>query len=216
MKLFSAVQWMQDCSVIDFMEDSDFCAWLRENQVTPVINFRQIDVLRVPRLQEKLTCSSFVFDIQGAFGYRNTAIYDAQGNACYKSWVIAAYANLKTGRLSRISREVQDSLQFPPRLDMTYGPRKIVLPEAPLTPLPPIQVLRDDIDYNNHVNNAQYIRMALECLPEDFPVRGLRIEYRKPVMPGSIITPSIILGTSTAHIVFAVEESICCVIEVTA
>lgn len=73
MKLFSALQWMQDCSVIDFMEDSDFCEWLQANHVTPLVNFRQIEVVRVPVLREKLTCSTHVFDLQGAFGYRNTA-----------------------------------------------------------------------------------------------------------------------------------------------
>ena len=216
MKLFSAVQWMQDCSVISFMEDTAFCEWLDAHGATPVVNFRQLEVFRVPRLRERLTCSSYVYDLQGAFGYRNTAIYDAQGKPCYMSWSIAAFVNLETGRLSRISREVQSKLQFPPRLEMTYGSRKIVLPEAPLTQLAPFQVRRDDIDYNNHVNNAQYIRMALECLPEDFQVGSLRVDYRKPVMPGSSITPSIAYGTNTAYVVLAVEETVCCVVEFTA
>lgn len=216
MKLFSALQWMQDCSVISFMADTAFCEWLQKNQVTPVVNFRQLEVLRVPSLMEKLTCASFVYDVQGALGYRNTVIYDAEGNACYKSWVIAAYANLETGLLSRIPREVQAALQFPPRLDMSYGPRKITLPDAPLSPLEPIRVQRNDIDYNNHVNNAQYIRMALELLPEDFEVGGLRVEYRKAVMPGGIISPSIAYGPGTAYVVLAVEGAVCCVVEFTA
>ena len=78
MKLFSALQWMQDCSVIAFMSDTSFCEWLQANQVTPVVNFRQLEILRVPRLMEKLTCSTYVYEVQGAFGYRNTAIYDEQ------------------------------------------------------------------------------------------------------------------------------------------
>lgn len=215
MKLFSALQWMQDCSVIDFMEDTDFFEWLQANHVTPLVNFRQIEVVRVPVLREKLTCSTHVYDLQGAIGYRNTAIYDAQGNACYKSWSIAAFVNLETGRLGRIPREVQNALQFAPRLDMTYGSRKIELPSAPLTPLAPFRVLRDDIDYNNHVNNAQYIRIALECLPEDFQVSGLRVEYKKPVLPGSSIIPAITYGPNTAYVVLMVEESVCCVVEFT-
>lgn len=216
MKLFSALQWMQDCSVIAFMADSSFCEWLQANQVTPVVTFRQLDVQRVPSLMEKLTCETYVYDVQGALGYRNTVIYDAQGQACYKTWVIAAYANLETGRLSRIPREVQAALQFPPRLDMSYGPRKIVLPDTPLTPLEPIRVQRNDIDYNSHVNNAQYIRMALELLPEGFEVGGLRVEYRKSVMPGSIIFPSIAMNPASACITLEVEGTICCLIEFTA
>ena len=184
--------------------------------MTPVVNFRQLEVLRVPRLMEKLTCSTYVYEVQGAFGYRNTAIYDEQGTPCYMSWVIACYANLETGRLSRIPREVQNTLQFPPRLDMTYGTRKIARPDAPLQPLAPIPVQRNDIDYNNHVNNAQYIRMALECLPEDFQIGSLRVEYKKAVSPGSTITPSIAFSANTACIIMEVEGSICCVVEFTA
>lgn len=216
MKLFSALQWMQDCSVIAFMSDTSFCEWLQANQVTPVVTFRQLEVLRVPRLMEKLTCSTYVYEVQGAFGYRNTVIYDEQGTPCYMSWVIACYANLETGRLSRIPREVQNTLQFPPRLEMTYGSRKIAQPDAPLQPLAPILVQRNDIDYNNHVNNAQYIRMALECLPEDYKVGGMRVEYRKSVSPGSTIIPSIAFCNNTVYIRLEVEGAICCVIEFTA
>lgn len=216
MKLFSALQWMQDCSVIAFMADTSFCEWLQANQVTPVVNFRQLEVLRIPRLMEKLTCSTYVYEVQGAFGYRNTAIYDEQGTPCYMSWVIACYANLQTGRLSRIPREVQNTLQLPPRLEMTYGTRKIALPDAPLQPLAPIPVQRNDIDYNNHVNNAQYIRMALECLPEDFQIGSLRVEYKRPVMPGSCICPAITYGPDKAYVTMSVENTICCMVEFTA
>ena len=43
----------------------------------------------------------------------------------------------------------------------------------------------------------------------------LRVEYRKAVMPGSIISPSIVYSPGTAHIVLAVEDAVCCVIEFT-
>ena len=199
--------------MLSFMEDTQFYDWLQENRVTPVVNFRQFEVLRVPALREKLTCSSFVYNIQGSFGYRNSAIYDAQGNACYMSWVIAAFVNLETGRLGRVPKDVLASLELEPPLDMTYGSRKILMPDAPMTTLEPIRVQRNDIDYNNHVNNAQYIRMALECLPEAFQVASLRVDYKKPVMLGSVITPSIIYGHNTATVVLSVEDSICCVVE---
>ena len=46
---------------------------------------------------------------------------------------------------------------------MTYGARKIILPDTPMTSLSPFIVQRNDIDYNNHVNNAQYVLMALDA-----------------------------------------------------
>ena len=47
--------------------------------------------------------------------------------------------------------------------------------------MPPIRVLRADIDYNKHLNNANYVRMAMELLPADFEINGLRVEYKVPV-----------------------------------
>jgi acyl-CoA thioesterase FadM len=52
-------------------------------------------------------------------------------------------------------------------------------------------VLRADIDYNKHLNNANYVRMAMELLPEDFVVRGLRVEYRVAAKFGDGLTPTI-------------------------
>ena len=57
--------------------------------------------------------------------------------------------------------------------------------------------------------------MALELLPEGLEVSGLRVEYRKAVMPGSIISPSIVYSPGKAHIVLEVEDTVCCVIEFT-
>ena len=55
----------------------------------------------------------------------------------------------------------------------------------------PISVMRADIDYNRHVNNANYIRMAMELLPDGFEVRGLRVEYRIPAKLGDTLTPTV-------------------------
>ncbi len=52
-------------------------------------------------------------------------------------------------------------------------------------------VLRADIDYNKHLNNANYIRMAMELLPEDFEVKGLRVEYRVPAKLGDQLIPTL-------------------------
>ncbi len=215
MKLFSALQLMQDCSVFSFSQPSPFLDWLQANNATPLVSFRQVDVVRVPRLGEKLTCRTFVFDAMGSFGHRNTAVYDEAGNPCYLSWCIGAFVNVETGRLCRMPQEVRDAASFPPRLEMNYLSRKILPPEATETVLPHIPVQRNDIDYNLHVNNAQYIRMAVECLPPDFEPRTLRVDYKKPVLPGAVIEPALRLAGDVAYICLKVDGIPCCVVEFT-
>ena len=215
MKLFSALQLMQDCSVFSFTQEGAFYTWLQANGATPLVSFRQVEVLRVPKLGEKLTCRTYVFDAAGAFGHRNTAIYDESGQLCYVSWCIGAFVQIATGRLCRMPQEVRDAAVFPPRLEMAYGSRKILPPDTPETALKPIDVQRNDIDYNLHVNNAQYIRMALECLPQDFEPRALRVDYKKPVLPGAVIEPTLRLAGDVAYICLNVQGVPHCVVEFT-
>ena len=99
---------------------------------------------------------------------------------------------------------------------MTYGERKVTPPtDLPEQSMPAIRVLRNDIDYNRHVNNAHYIRMALELLPDDFEPTGLRVEYKRPVAPGATIEPSLILSSTTAWVQLRVQGTLCCIVEFT-
>ena len=41
------------------------------------------------------------------------------------------------------------------------------------------------------MNNAQYIRTALEFVPEDFHIRQVRVEYKKAAVLGDVMYPRI-------------------------
>ena len=53
------------------------------------------------------------------------------------------------------------------------------------------QVRKYHIDTNDHVNNCQYVQMALEVLPEEMEVSQVRAEYKKSAVYGDIILPKI-------------------------
>ena len=82
-------------------------------------------------------------------------------------------------------------MSLEPQLEMNYKDRRIILPKEGDKVLDPIKVLRADIDYNKHLNNANYIRMAMELLPEGFEVKGLRVEYRVAAKLGDILIPTL-------------------------
>jgi acyl-CoA thioesterase FadM len=54
-----------------------------------------------------------------------------------------------------------------------------------------VMVMRADIDYNRHMNNANYVRIAMELLPEGFEVRDMRVEYRIAAKLGDLLTPTL-------------------------
>ena len=41
------------------------------------------------------------------------------------------------------------------------------------------------------LNNANYIRIAMELLPEGFKVKGLRVEYRVAAKLGDVLLPAV-------------------------
>jgi acyl-ACP thioesterase len=51
--------------------------------------------------------------------------------------------------------------------------------------------MRADIDYNRHMNNANYVRIAMELLPEGFEVKDMRVEYRIAAKQGDLLTPTL-------------------------
>lgn len=55
----------------------------------------------------------------------------------------------------------------------------------------PITVGKHHIDTNHHVNNAQYVEIAREVLPDHFEVSELRIEYKKAAVLGDIVMPHV-------------------------
>ena len=55
----------------------------------------------------------------------------------------------------------------------------------------PFPVRKYHIDTNEHVNNCQYVQMAMEMLPGDVSVRQVRVDYKKSAVLGDVIWPRI-------------------------
>ncbi len=191
LKLYSALQMMQDCSEMWIDTEPGVKKYFTEQNMAQLLATRQVEVIRVPDFKEELTVTTSVYDMKPMFGFRNTFIYDAEGKPCYKTWSMGAFVDKSAGKLKRVDAETIASMTLEPQLAMNYGDRRIKLPTENGETLDAIKILRSDIDYNRHVNNANYIRMAMELLPENFEVKGLRVEYRVAAKLGDTLTPTV-------------------------
>ena len=181
LKLVSAFQLMQDCSELWFDSEPEFEMYMKQNNVTQILASRQVDILRVPSYKEKLTIQTSVYECFGYYGYRNTIITDEKGLPCYAAWSTGVCVNHQTARMSKMDPDVVGHICIDPKYDMEYLDRKIVLPKVEFVSLETVSVFHDDIDYNRHMNNAQYIRIACEYLPSNFVVKRVRVEYKKQI-----------------------------------
>ena len=71
---------------------------------------------------------------------------------------------------------------------MEYASRKIILPET-FAGEEAFPVQKHHLDTNHHVNNCQYIQMAMDYLPVDFKIRQMRAEYKQQARLHDTICP---------------------------
>ena len=84
----------------------------------------------------------------------------------------------------------QEAYVLHEKLDMDYAPRKIALPEE-MEKKEYFLIVKHHIDTNHHVNNGQYVQMAMELLPDDFRISQMRAEYKKAALLGDMVVPYI-------------------------
>ena len=71
------------------------------------------------------------------------------------------------------------------------------------------------LDTNHHVNNGQYVRMAMDYVQEKFEVRQLRVEYKMQALLGDIIYPVVCGGEGTYVVSLNNEdEKPYCIVEI--
>ena len=191
LKLYSALQMMQDCSEMWIDSEPTAHKFFNDNNMTQLLATRQVEVVRVPRFKEDLTVTTSIYEVLPMYGFRNTFIRDAQGLPCYRTWSMGAFVDLATGKLARLSEDAIASLTLEAKQEMNYRGRRIIQPKQDGTLLEPVTVMRADIDYNRHMNNANYVRIAMELLPEGFEVHDMRVEYRIAAKQGDLLTPTL-------------------------
>ncbi|MBR1803538.1 MAG: hypothetical protein IJ775_01345 [Muribaculaceae bacterium] len=216
LKLYSALQMMQDCSEMWIDSEPAVRDYFQEQNMTQLLASRQVQVMRVPSFKEALTVTTSVFEVKSMFGFRNTFIYDSQGNPCYKTWSMGAFVDKTTGHLKRADEQLMNTLTLEPRLEMDYRDRRIILDKTGGQVMPAVAVMRADIDYNRHMNNANYVRVAMELLPADFIVTGLRVEYRAAAKCGDVLVPTLYRPASGVVVVaLTVNDTIAAIVEFT-
>jgi acyl-ACP thioesterase len=206
LKLNSALDMIQDCSLLWLESEPSFQDFLVKNNLGMFIVSRQADILKLPVYGERVTVQTSIFDCKGYFGYRNSAIYGEDGRPCLLTWSVGAFVDRETGNMCRLPQEELDRVKMADRLDMEYLNKKILLPAAPGKRLPPVAVKRGDIDLNRHMNNVKYVETALELLPEGLPVNRIRIEYKASAKIGDLLYPQYISAPDGKHFVLLTDR----------
>ncbi|MCI8837923.1 MAG: acyl-[acyl-carrier-protein] thioesterase [Hungatella sp.] len=191
LSLTGILNYLQDCSTFQSEDLGIGIEYLNAHNRAWWVTSWQIVIDRAPVLGERIVISTWPYDFKGIYGYRNFAIQDLEGRYLVKANSIWFFYDTKNQRPVRAAREDVEGYGKPEeRLDMKYAPRRISLPEE-YEEQKAIVVARHHLDTNHHVNNARYVEIARELLPEDTAVREIRVEYKKAAVLGDCIVPRV-------------------------
>ncbi|MBQ9437844.1 MAG: hypothetical protein IJU50_05880 [Lachnospiraceae bacterium] len=218
--------------------------FLAEQKRGWVVNFWDVFVNEFPKMGEEVVVSTIPYEIGGFFGKRNftmrkapeqasrgdteairfpstdlnatdyRAIHDGQSFAYANS--LWTFIDMETFHPARVTEPWLSAYEVSEKVPMEYGNRKITVPEE-LSPLSPVTIRPHHLDTNHHMNNAQYILIALDAIEEhkeeleksekstakllsEKKIRRLRAEYRKGVYLGDTLYPKIYMDQEKALI----------------
>ncbi len=207
----SLINYYQDCSTFQTQEGPATMEAMTRVGIAWVINSWQVVVNRLPRLGEKVVVGTVPYELRGFMGLRNFIMKTTEGEVLAIANSIWSLINLEKGVPYRINDDIIKTYPLEEKLPMEYAPRKISDPiDARVYEAAEKKVGMHHLDTNNHVNNGQYIRIALQAFEQVGRDQGvevlrelardrrqiqIRADYRQQAHLGDVIHPVLFMNT---------------------
>lgn len=182
------IDYMQDCTNFQSEDLGVGLEYHAEHGLMWVLNSWQIVIEQYPKMGEEIAVGTQPYGYEKMFGYRNFLITDAKGDCVAKANSIWVLMDLKKGRPMIVTPEIGDVYGKAEPLEMDYAPRKIKVP-AEGAVQESLTVREYQLDTNHHMNNRQYVQLAMEFLDKKDRVKELRVEYKKQAVLGDEMIP---------------------------
>ncbi len=186
LRLYELPKIFQDSSIEHSESLGVGIPYLRPRNLAWLLTSWQLDIERVPVYNEELTIQTWPYDFKGAFGYRNYAMVDEAGEVIVKATAIWLHTDVAEMKPVKTSEEELLAYGFEPKLEMEYLPRKINLP-LDMVEIDRMTIGRHYMDMYQHMNNAMYVDVAADYIPEEQNVKRIRVDYRKQFQDGDCV-----------------------------
>ena len=215
LKIEALLDYFQDCSTFHSEDLGVGVEYLKKENRVWVLSSWQIIVERYPRLGERVTIATVPYDFKGFIGFRNFWMLDGEGKRIACANTIWTLIDTENNKPVKPSQEILDTYTLSEKIDMDYAPRKITLPSEMIKG-EEIEIRQHHLDTNRHVNNVQYVRIAMDNIPGECKIRQLRAEYKKQSYLGDALVPYVSAGEDGTYVVVLKdkEENIACVVEI--
>ena len=166
---------------------------LRESGAAWMLSRIKVKIESLPRWREKVTLRTWPKGIDRLFALRDFRLKNEAGGTLVLATTCWLLVDLEKGRPRRIE-SLNIDLQFP-GADQAIReiPDKIVGPPK-LEPVYEKLILVSELDVNEHVNNAHYVRWILDCFDvaqlRTEKIKTLQLNYLEQVLCGDRIAVS--------------------------
>jgi len=184
------VKYFQDCSTFNSEQIGAGLKHLEAHKHIWVLTSWQVIINSYPGLGEAIVTGTWAYDFNAVYGFRNFVLELSDGERAAYANSIWVLMDSESGKPVKLTEEAISGYEVDERIDMVYEPRRIKLPGTWIEK-ETLVVRKSDLDTNHHVNNARYIEMALEYVPDDFIIRQVRADYKKSAVYKDIILPKI-------------------------
>lgn len=181
----------QDAAIFEAENGRITVKYLYERRIAWLLSSWQIVIDRRPRLNERIQVATAPYDFRGFLGYRNFTLTGEDGIVIVKAASIWTLIDMQKLCPTKLTQEMQDGYEIGQKLEMEYAPRKIAL-LGDGEEREQFTIRKYQIDSNQHMNNVEYVKLAMETLPDKAAIWQLRAEYKKAALLGDTVTAVVI------------------------
>ena len=187
----SLLDYFQDCTTFHSEDIGLGVDYFNELHMVWMLSSWQICVNRYPHLCEKIVIGTAPYEFRGFIGCRNFEMKTKEGEVLAYANSIWSLMDIQKMVPAKPNEQMLEGYALEERYPMEYAPRKITMPEGGQD-VELFTVKQHHLDTNNHVNNGQYVRMAMDCIPKNFCIRQLRVEYKSQAKLGDVVCPVVV------------------------
>ena len=207
-------------AIIDYFQD----AAIEQSEVlgvgTKVLNARSlawfliswdVKIRRRPELGERIVVGTYPYRFRGMLGNRAVYMKTPEGEVLAEADALWTLMDTEHMCMTKIPEDILS------RYELGDGPlfegkgRKIEPfgEGAETVSCDPVPVQEYMLDNNGHVNNGQFVHLAMSYAPKGLEWRELRVIYRKQARPGDRITPVVSRDEKRVKISLDTDEPAC-------
>ena len=180
-RLHQILEYFQDCGTFQSEELGLGVEEDQKNHRAWYLIAWNVKIIRHPRMSEYIDVTTQAYKMRGFYGYRRYSIIDEQGETIVSAEAIWILMNTQKMLPMKVTQEIAD-IYVEKDADKTVRINRKIADDGEWKEYEPIEVTKQYLDSNNHVNNTVYALWTEDILPEGACAKEVRIDYRKAAM----------------------------------